>query len=468
MQKALSWFNILGLSLALYGASLQAATGGLDEVAYTVIGARGQAQVRVLTHDAVCPVLRWEGGKVRRMTLRAPAETVAARAIGGQAERKASVFDIRTCEATWPEGASAAWLGKTKIPAPPKRIDRIVIVADTGCRLKASEGAYQNCNDLHQWPFAQVARSAALTRPDLVVHIGDLHYRESPCAKDRAGCEGSPWGYGYDAWQADFFAPAQPLLQAAPWVFVRGNHESCLRAGQGWFRFMDANRWSTERSCNSPVHDAQADHSEPYAVALDASTQMIVFDSARASGKAMLGADPDYAKYLAELKDVDRLASRAPNNLFLSHHPLLAYAPVKANGQIKAGGSLGLQSVFAVRHPLRLFPEGIKLAFHGHVHLFEALSFSSDHPGTFILGNSGSANEGHAPESASKEVAVYPGAMPEAYTGRSAFGFATLERHQLENELPGQRWVLTEFTPEGQARVRCQIFQGKSSCTSLD
>jgi hypothetical protein len=49
----------------------------------------------------------------------------------------------------------------------------------------------------------------------------------------------SPWGYGWDTWKADFFDPAQALLKAAPWVMVRGNHETCTRAGQGWWRFLD-------------------------------------------------------------------------------------------------------------------------------------------------------------------------------------------------------------------------------------
>ena len=54
-----------------------------------------------------------------------------------------------------------------------------------------------------------------------------------------AGCAGSPFGDNWPTWQADFFAPAQPLLRAAPWVVVRGNHEDCSREGLGWFRFLD-------------------------------------------------------------------------------------------------------------------------------------------------------------------------------------------------------------------------------------
>jgi len=40
-------------------------------------------------------------------------------------------------------------------------------------------------------------------------------------------------------WNADFFDPAAPLLAVAPWIVVRGNHEDCDRAGEGWIRFLE-------------------------------------------------------------------------------------------------------------------------------------------------------------------------------------------------------------------------------------
>src|SRR5262249_38731670 len=115
---------------------------------------------------------------------------------------------------------------------------RIVILGDTGCRVKGA--AIQACDDPKAWPFPQVAAHAAARRPDLIVHVGDYLYRESPCPEGDARCAGSPHGDTWAAWTADFFAPAGPLLTAAPWVFVRGNHESCARAGLGWFRLLDA------------------------------------------------------------------------------------------------------------------------------------------------------------------------------------------------------------------------------------
>src|SRR6516225_8754599 len=45
--------------------------------------------------------------------------------------------------------------------------------------------------------------------------------------------------YGWKVWNNDFFKPSAPLLATAPWIMVRGNHETCARAGEGWFRFLD-------------------------------------------------------------------------------------------------------------------------------------------------------------------------------------------------------------------------------------
>jgi hypothetical protein len=110
-----------------------------------------------------------------------------------------------------------------------------------------AEDAWQACNDPEAWTFAEVARAAAAAHPDLVLHVGDYHYRENACPEGHAGCAGSPWAYGWDAWDADFFTPAAPLLAAAPWVMVRGNHEECARAGQGWWLLLDPHALSGQR-----------------------------------------------------------------------------------------------------------------------------------------------------------------------------------------------------------------------------
>ena len=431
---------------------------------FTVQAPQGQWVVRAITPSAQCPGIAWDGQKPVPMLMRAPQATVPVRSDAALSDSKPSVFEVSTCEAAWPAQATSAQVEGQRVPTPPKQIQRIVIVADTGCRLKASGNAFQSCNDADKWPFAQVAQSAAQRHADLVVHIGDIHYRESPCPHGNAGCAGATWGYGWDAWRDDFFKPAAPLLASAPWLFVRGNHESCFRAGQGWFRFVDALPWTAARNCNDPANDTQADFSEPYAVAVSERTQFIVFDSSKSSGKPYKSNDPAFVKYQDQMKTAAQLATLKPENFFINHHPLLAAAPGKDPHVFKPAGSGGLQSAFGSLEPDRLFPAGVTVAMHGHVHLFEALSFQSDHPVSLVMGNSGSLNEGFAPHAIAPTDRVYKDAVVDDYASRSEYGFATLDR--MTDATPDY-WLLTEYTPQGQPVIECRIQNGKSRCKPL-
>ncbi len=447
-------------------AAAGAARSPALEALFTVQAEGQRAVVRAITRANACPAIAFDGQVPQAMQVRAAPATVPARSDAAQKDAKPSVFDVLTCEATWPASARSASVGGVAVPAPRAELRRITVVADTGCRMKASEDAFQACNDAQKWPWAQVAQSAALTRPDVVIHIGDIHYRESPCPAGNAGCAGAPWGYGFDAWQTDFFVPAKPLLAAAPWVFVRGNHESCFRAGQGWFRFIDAQPWSEARSCNNPANDADADYAAPYAVPLGLNTQLIVFDSSKASGKAIGPQDPAYAKYAANLRAVEALAAHKPESFFSSHHPLLAFAPNKAEGSkntkvAKPAGTAGLLSVFSALQPTRLFPAGISTALHGHLHVFEAMGFSSAHPASVVLGNSGSSNEGAPPLALPAGSEPFPGALVEDYAARAEYGFATLD-HQSSGA-----WLLTEYSVQGVPVIACTLVGGKSRCNAI-
>jgi hypothetical protein len=438
----------------------QASASELESV-FTVQAPQGQWVVRAITHAAQCPGIAWDGQSPVPMQVRAPQATLPVRSDSAQADSKPSVFDVTSCEATWPAKAQSAQIAGQVVPSPPKQIHRILIVADTGCRMKASENSFQACNDDEKWPFAQIARSAAQLKPDLVVHIGDVHYRESPCPEGNAGCAKASWGYGWDAWRDDFFKPAAPLLSVAPWLFVRGNHESCFRAGQGWFRFVDALPWTAARNCNDPANDAYGDFSEPFTASISDNAQFIVFDSSKSSGKAYSASDAAFVKYQAQLQTVAQLAKGKPESFFINHHPLLAAAPTKDPQKFKAGGSSGLQSVFETVVPERLFPAGVTVAMHGHVHLFEALSFKSNHPVSLVLGNSGSLNEGHAPSAIAPTDRIYKNALVDNYAARSEYGFATLDRMV---EAGQESWQLTAYTPQGQPVIHCRIQNGKSRC----
>ena len=453
------------LCLASCGSAPRSANTASLEALFTVTAANERSVVRAITRATQCPEIVWDDGTRTTMQLRAQPATVPLRGDSAQNDAKPAVFDVLTCETDWAAGAMIATVVGQAVPAPRKDIRRIVLIADTGCRMKASENAFQACNDKVLWPFADVARSAAALKPDLVVHVGDIHYRESPCPDGNKACAGSPWGYGFDAWQADLFTPAAPLLAAAPWVFVRGNHESCFRAGQGWFRFIDAAPRTVERTCDSPVLDAVADFSEPYTVSVGHGNQFIIFDSSKSSGKAYAVTDPAYRNYVSQMQKVATLADAAQHSFFLSHHPLLAFAPGKKNAEAKAGGSQGLQSALSSLHPQRLFPDKVSVLMHGHIHLFEAISFSSAHPASLVLGNSGSANEGRAPSHIATGTEAFPGALVDDYAARSDYGFATLDKVDDGN---ASHWQLTEYDTLGKSVIRCDVRDSKSRCRSLN
>lgn len=425
---------------------------------YTIQTGQRSAIARLITTAAQCPTLVVDG-LPRAMHQRTAAETMPERLSGQQTARKPAAFPVTSCELPLPAGTRRATLDGHAFPLAPARIARMIVIGDTGCRAKQSDNAFQACDDADAWPFAQIAARAAAWQPDLVIHLGDVHYRESPCPASMAGCTNSPWGYGWDTWRADFFDPARPLLQAAPWVFVRGNHESCARAGQGWFRFLDAEPWTAVRSCNDPANDSAGDFSAPRAVALTPETQLIVFDSAKAAGVAYAPTQTDFQTYQAQFRLVDDLVQQTAHNFFLSHHPVLALAPGRA-GQPPKPGNPALQSVMHAVHPGRLFAPGIDLAMHGHEHVFEALSFASDHPATYGLGNSGTMGEGQLPTTLPNGVAPAPGAVIADFVTRDGVGFATLEETSAG-------WRMTEYSLQGQAVVTCLLVGSKSTCTRV-
>ena len=146
-------------------------------------------------------------------------------------------FPIEVCEARAPVTTARLTVSGGAVPILPAQVKRIVVFGDTGCRLEGR--AIQDCSNPTAWPFGAIAARAAAKRPDLVIHLGDYYYRVSSCPAGRAGCAGSPHGDNWPSWKAEFFDPAAPLLAAAPWVMVRGNHELCRRGGHGWFRLLD-------------------------------------------------------------------------------------------------------------------------------------------------------------------------------------------------------------------------------------
>jgi len=453
---------VLAITLVSCGGSndpvvaASSTTDPLVQAAWTEIGANGQTIVRAVTTGNRCPSIAIDA-QLGTMGLRAPAATVAQRpTASAAADSKPSAFPVTTCETTVAANATSVFVGGRTLPLPKASPSRIAILADTGCRMKKADNAFQPCLDATAWPFATIAATVAGMKPDLVVHIGDYHYRENACPADIAGCKDSPWGYGWDTWAADLFTPAAPLLAAAPWVVTRGNHEECARAGQGWSRFLDVRPFTPAMSCDDPANDNLANVSEPYAVALGADTQLVLFDSAKVGTAGLAATDYKFPIYQDQFRKVAALAADSgKTTLFANHHPILAFAPLA--GANPNPGNTGLQAVMKTLNPVTYYPEGVKIALHGHVHDFQAISFSTNHPATFVAGNGGDNVDVNLPDPFPAGVTPAPGAVLDKITHTNTFGFMMMERS-------GSQWLYKAYTKTGALLTTCVPTGSKIAC----
>jgi hypothetical protein len=445
--------------ISLIAVLLAVPASAAPESAYVVMG-DGGAIARVVNPAATCPVMRVDGHDVA-MTVRFAAATVPLRATASTPENsKPSAFPVTVCEAMLPSGAKRAAVDGVKLPVPKRDVRRIVVIGDTGCRLKASDKAYQPCNDPAQYPFARIAASAAKWRPDLIVHVGDYQYRENPCPASETGCTGSPWGYGWDTWRADFFGPGAPLLAAAPIAPARGNHETCNRAGQGWWRLLDGRPRMAGRDCDDPANDQAGDWSEPYAVPLGHGAQLVLLDLAAASGKALASDDWRRPAFEVSYQSLAALAAKMHYTFAVDHHPILGFAATAKSGVATLSpGNPAIQSVFGAHGPRQL-PPGVAVLLSGHYHAWEQVSFTGDQPSQFITGFSGTLEDiVPLPEHLPPGAEPAPGAAVASFASWiDGFGYMTLERTDAH------AWRALVHGVDGRVVNRCTITGQRSKC----
>jgi hypothetical protein len=421
---------------------LAAAAAAAPAPAAWVELAPGGSVVRIMTPDTTCPVVTVDG-HARRSTLRAAPATLPERA------NKAAVtgpiaFPTRVCELPLSRRVHNAAIAGRPLPLPRARIDRVLLIGDTGCRLKASEDFWQACNDPAQWPFAAIAARAAKLHPDLVLHVGDYLYRENPCPAGNAGCAGTAWGYGEAGWRADFLDPAAPLLRVAPWIMVRGNHEECARAGQGWWRLLDPHALHGGTDCNAAADDTVGNHGAPYAVALGGGAQILVADLVTASsGKRD---DPAITGALADdIAQINRMASHGGTSFVTAHFP---FNPVLWADKAQAGVSFAGKPLASFTTPPLTH---VRAMLAGHIHLFQYARFT-DRPTQIITGFSGTSEDSPIAPADMAALAAKSGADPiralTTITGR--FGYALLQRQ-------GKAWRMTVYAADGSVMGRFSV-----------
>ncbi len=448
--------------MVLLPCAAQAAdqSGGQIESAYVELGPSGTVLARAITRDTTCPAVLVDGASLP-MRVRAGPATEPQRPTRSTPElSKPSAFPVLTCEAALPPDAHSAEIGGRALPLPAREVRRIVVIGDTGCRLKASDGAYQACNDPAAYPFAAIAARAAAWRPDLVIHVGDYLYRENACPEGNQGCAGSPWGYGWDAWNADFFNPAAALLAAAPWAMARGNHESCIRAGQGWWRFLETAPLTAERSCNDAAQDVLGDEGASYAVPLGEGAQVIMMDVASAGIDPLAADDPHAAQLLRLQQLLGKLAGGSEFTFAAGHYPFLGIgARLTQHGPEIFAENQAILSTFGKSDPSLTLP-GIDVVLSGHIHLWEQADYGPDHPSQIIAGMSGTLeDEVPIDETAAIGTQAASGAIVQHFAAVShGFGFMTLERFDT------QHWLVELHSVDGAIMRRCVIDGRQTRC----
>jgi hypothetical protein len=414
----------LAAALAGFAALPQAQARILSQ--WVELGPDGSASVRAITEDA-CPTVSFDGRAVPMSVRSEP-----GRSFGNV---KPAQFPVRGCEAMVLPDAVAAVLDGKPLPLPRGNPQRILVFGDTGCRLKTGDPT-QDCNDLIAWPFPKLVALAAAARPDLVIHVGDYHYREDACPAGHAGCAGSPFGYGWDAWNADFFQPAAPLFAAAPWVMVRGNHEDCVRAGEGWFRFLD----------RLPMEPACRDFSGHF-VARMGEFGIVVVDGAKAEDPK--GDMSDMASTLRS--QFIEIVAKVPAEAWLTtHRPLNAMLGTDNGTPRNFVGNKVLQLALGAD-----MPAGVRMSVSGHIHFFQAVDFGGTRPPQLVVGTGGDNLQPLPPLSVIG--ADINGAKVTDSVTYSGFGYMVWDR-------AGSAWSGTLFDVNGRPIHHCRLVSRTLGC----
>ena len=405
-------------------------------------------------------------------------------------------FPVTVCEAVYPRDGSSLRISgsELKLPRVPAKPSRIAVIGDTGCKPKYQHG----CKGDAYWPFREMADSAAGTAPDLVLHMGDYNYRGTPgkidireqtgkvkkvrvydagdnapgvtCTLDGPyygqNSLGSQTPDSWQAWKKDFFEPAARLLRAAPWVFARGNHELCSRAGPGWFYFLDPGTdllgaGSGQLACPAAESPEPLIFRKPYRVDLGG-LSLVLFDSANACDQG----DLHQKHFDAQFARIQTLVGEAPggNSIWLqSHRPLWGLNKPRggeAKSALDASGRYAvidrtLQTALAA-HPL---PKPVHLVLSGHMHLFQSIDFSppSRLPTQLILGNGGVELDDKAID----------GDLSARIRGADALGYGTGKFGWMEIRLAeGGDWTGRMLGRKGKTLARCDSVRvsGTGAC----
>ena len=107
------------------------------EAAFVVLGEDGAPVARAVTSAPSCPAIEIDGGATT-MAVRAPFGAIPLRGKEHSASPLPDVVSkpVLSCETAIPAGSTHVSVAGQALPLPHAEIRRIVVIGDTGCRLK--------------------------------------------------------------------------------------------------------------------------------------------------------------------------------------------------------------------------------------------------------------------------------------------------------------------------------------------
>ena len=396
-------------------------------------------------------------------------------------------FPITVCEAIYPKGAQL-YLNDEALVKPSYKSEYIAVFGDSGCK-----SSKQTCTlDSDNWFFHTLAKNAAKNSPEVVLHMGDYNYSGTPGSIHVLGeknkvqvydagdnttqgmckipgsyygqnSQGSEFRDSWKHWQQDFFSPAQPLLSSSPWVFARGNHELCSRAGIGWFYLLDSNspllgKYQKQLSCPSTNNPSPMIFSQPYALNLG-KANILVLDSTNACDSGLLNLDQYQNQFLLGKQMLQNLP--AAFNILQTHRPMFGMdelGKVGSCGDPQKDAHCPMSQTLQQANALTGLTDELELIVSGHMHRFQSTHFAGDvFPNQLVVGTSGVSLAGNFPAKP-QELKIEKN---NAYVnGISEYAYLKLElanmADSVENQKQEVQWHATLINRDTETLLVCQ------------
>lgn len=446
---------------------------------YTLVAPTSVADSRlvartVLPAGASCP----EVIVMRRTSKGIVKKSYSMKARKPAASARIAFNTVRVCSHNIPTNAVRATIAGRRVPSSmPQKVNRMAMLADTGCRIKGT--SVQDCNSPDAWPLKRIARQIAKSDPDIILNPGDFYYRESACpAADQALCGGTPppvpgmpFADSADGWLVDVIRPLRPMFRSAPMALLRGNHETCDRGGNGFFLFFDP-RPDTAGLCGpvngvAPEPATTPTWSFTVKVAKGRTLRVAMVDSAYGTdGTVDSWAAVQRPTYVAARKQTR--AKKGRQSWLMTHRPVFShvtwqFSPAPPTewttwGSLdQTAASYGLLDTY-------------QMVLSSHLHLVQAVQIPGQ-PGSLVLGNGGTyldpttgyelprfgplANA--SGQRVDPAVAPYPNASMDWTSVQ--FGYAVAKPAGKTG------WKIAHRTPEGARFAACTVGKTTIECS---